>query len=90
MEILQSLKWSCIETSEGQSSSRRIILTENEYPSEHLAIGEHIDTGTHRGCLIASSWMGITIFDLFNEIITPDDMTKFLKQKGSYEQSKSG
>lgn len=32
--------------------------------------------------MIASSWMGITIFDLFNEIIAEEDMVKFLKDKG--------
>ena len=35
-----------------------------------------------KGGLIASSWMGITVFDLFNEIIAEDDMHKFLKDKG--------
>ena len=35
--------------------------------------------------MIASSKMGITVFDLFGEIMTVDDMHRFLKKMGVNE-----
>ena len=37
------------------------------------------------GQVIASSKMGITVFDLFGEIMTVDDMHRFLKKMGVNE-----
>ncbi len=45
-------------------------------------IGETIDNGTRSGELVASSTMGLTIFDLFREIMTEKDMKYFLLSHG--------
>ena len=37
------------------------------------------------GILVAASSLGLSIFDLFNEVLTADDMQKFLKQNNVFE-----
>ena len=43
-----------------------------------------------KGALIASSSMGVTVFDLFNEIITRNDMIRFISDNGITEQDYEG
>ena len=38
------------------------------------ALHKNVKIGNKTGVLVASSTMGLTIFDLFNEIINVDDM----------------
>jgi hypothetical protein len=45
-------------------------------------IGAIIDNGTRSGELVASSTMGLTIFDLFREIMSDKDMKYFLLSHG--------
>ena len=49
-------------------------------------IGDEISFKDLKGTLLASNTMGITIFDLFSEIIEESDMKKFLEINGIKEQ----
>ena len=44
-----------------------------------MDIGAEIKIQKESGTLIASSSMGITIFDLFTEVLNEEDMRRFLK-----------
>ena len=48
--------------------------------SGRTTIGDEITAAGETGSLIASSGMGITIFDLFSEVLEEKDMMKFLKK----------
>lgn len=54
-------------------------------------VGEQVDIQPGIiGTLIASSEMGITIFDLFGEILTPDDMKGLLQRNGIAPENYEG
>ena len=44
-----------------------------------------MSVGNTEGILVAASSLGLSIFDLFNEVLTADDMQKFLKQNNVFE-----
>ena len=48
--------------------------------SGRTTIGDEITVAGETGPLIASSGMGITIFDLFSEVLEEKDMMNFLKK----------
>ena len=50
-----------------------------------MKIGSKMIVGNTEGILVAASSLGLSIFDLFNEVLTADDMQKFLKQNNVFE-----
>merc|ERR1739838_1047168 len=73
MELLEPLKWDCIEWTGNQGRS---IIVNQSLQSNN--IGEVIHTNGREGIYLASSQLGITIFDLFSEILEEADLRQFL------------
>ena len=63
MNLLTSLKWDCIQPSDGSGS--RSVRVNDEFPDESE--------------VIASSRSGINVFDLFGDILDGADLRQFLK-----------
>jgi len=76
MNFLENLHWFCLETNHKQTTYRSIFIEKRD----NLEIGSELEVAGQSGVVIASSEMGITVFDLFNEIMTVEDMVRFLKQ----------
>lgn len=50
--------------------------------NDSISVGDHIEVGDKQGILIASSRMGVTIFDLFGEILSQEDLKTFTSSHG--------
>ena len=77
MNLLESIRWDCIEWNE----KRSLTVTSNIFDSE---VGQQIILNGQKGIYVASSGLGITIFDLFSEILQESDMKRFLRDHGKF------
>lgn len=84
MEILSQINWTCVELSD----KKRALYTNDLYSTNN--VGDIVPAGGSEGTLIASSSMGVTMFDLFGEIMTESDMKHFLNSHGVREQFRPG
>ena len=75
MNLLESIRWDCIEWNDRRS----LTVTNKIFDSE---IGQQIILNGKKGIYVASSGLGITIFDLFSEILQESDMKRFLRDHG--------
>ena len=75
MNLLESIRWDCIEWNDRRS----LTVTNKIFDSE---IGQQIILNGQKGIYVASSGLGITIFDLFSEILQESDMKRFLRDHG--------
>ena len=69
MNLIETLQWDCIQWS-GKESSRSVLVNHQMKQS----IGEEVISNGKSGLYLASSKCGITIFDLFAEILREDDL----------------
>ena len=72
MNLLESIRWDCIELND----KRSLTVTSKIFDSE---VGQQIIQNGQKGIYVASSGLGITIFDLFSEILQESDMKRFLR-----------
>jgi len=77
MNLLESIRWDCIEWNDRRS----LTVTNKNFDSE---IGQQIILNGQKGIYVASSGLGITIFDLFSEILQESDMKRFLRDHGEF------
>ncbi|CAG5082854.1 Oidioi.mRNA.OKI2018_I69.PAR.g10221.t1.cds [Oikopleura dioica] len=83
MNTALSVKWYCLEHADPTGpipSIRSIYIDRGECLAQ--PIGATINNGTRPGQLVASSAMGLTIFDLFREIMSEKDLKYFLLSHG--------
>lgn len=74
MNLLDSLQWDCVQFN-GQESHRSIVVGEK---LTKYTIGESVMANGRAGTYLASSQLGITVFDLFSEILNEKDLKLFL------------
>merc|ERR1711935_407105 len=72
MDLLGTLKWACLEV-----NNRRKVLIDDVFNGD---LGSAATIGNVQGTYLASSKLGITVFDLFAEILDEVDLRRFLKE----------
>ena len=75
MDIIPNLRWDCIEFT-GKSAYRTILVDDEMFTSRNL--GDELCKESLSGVYVASSKFGITIFDLFSEVLQEKDLKRFL------------
>ena len=74
MNLLPTLQWDCVEF-HGKESYRTLLVGE---PLTKYSIGETVTAAGKIATYLASSKLGITMFDLFGEILQRHDLEQFL------------
>ena len=74
MDLLGTLKWACLEVS---STNCRSVIIDEVIDGD---LGSVVRIGSIEGTYLASSKLGVTVFDLFGEILDEVDLRRFLKE----------
>jgi len=72
MDLLGTLKWACLEV----NNCRKVLIDD----VVNGDLGSAATIGNVQGTYLASSKLGITVFDLFAEILDEVDLRRFLKE----------